>query len=55
MSITDTNGKSITLKFVLYIYYLVHFWKNINNIKALISFGNEINTITLIYALKLGF
>ena len=51
---SDTSKKDIILEYLFYIYYLVNFWKNSNNIKVLISFGNKFNIITLAYTLKLG-
>ena len=38
--------------YILYIYYLVYFWKNNNNIEVLIDFSLEINTITPTYVLN---
>lgn len=35
------------------IHYSIRFKKDINNIKALFDFGNEINVISLMYGLKL--
>lgn len=34
---------------------MINFWKNSKIVKALIDVSNKINTITTIYALKLGF
>ena len=51
----DTSKKNITLDYILYIYYFIYFQKNSNNVKVLIDACNEVNTITPIYILKLGF
>ena len=42
------------LKYTLYIYYLVCFSKNSNNIKILINFSSKFNITTSAYTLKLG-
>ena len=52
---TGTNKKDFILKCFLYIYYLIWFQKSNNNIKALIRFKSKVNTIILIYILKLSF
>lgn len=46
MYMASTNEEDTILAFVLYIYYLVCFKKNNNNIKALINFNNKISIIT---------
>lgn len=53
MSMTETSKKA--LKYILYIYYLVQFWKNLSKIKTLIDLGSEVNTISPAYVKKLGF
>ena len=53
-SVTCARKEDITLDFVPYIHYLVHFWKSSGNIEALIDFGSEVNAITPTYTLKLG-
>lgn len=53
MSLTSTSKKDIILHYISYIYYLVYFQKNSNNIKTLIDSNTKIKTITSIYALKL--
>lgn len=46
----------ISLKKILYISYLLCFYKNKKNkIWALLYFGSKINIILLAYLLKLGF
>lgn len=52
---TDIKWKNLALGYVSYIYYLVFFPKNNNNIVVLNIFGSEVNIITLTYTLKLGF
>ena len=50
------TGKKAILKCLLYIYYLVQFWKNkVNNVVVLINLKSEINAILPAYAKKLGF
>ena len=53
--VTTTSKKDLILDHILYIYYLVYFWKGRNYIKTLIDLDSKINIITLIYTLKLGF
>ena len=53
--ISVTSKKSIILDHILYIYYLVHFQKNSNNIEVLLDSCSKINIMTFIYASKLGF
>ena len=53
--ILNTSKKDINLNYILYIYYLVCFQKNRNNVEALINFGSEINIKSLAYTSKLGF
>lgn len=43
------------LKHVPYIYYLIQFQKDQVELQALINFGSEINTMTLLYMSRLGF
>ena len=51
-----TNNKDyVLLEQVSCIHYPLYFWKNIAGIKALIDLGSEVNVMTLIYTLKLGF
>lgn len=50
-----SKKKNIILEKVLFIYYLLCFQKKTLEIKALIDFNCKVNTITPIYALKLGF
>lgn len=52
---TSTSKKSITLGYILYIYYLVSVQESNNNIKVLINFDDKVNIITLIYTLEFGF
>lgn len=40
---------------ILYIYYLIQFKKDINNINALLDLQNKIKAIILAYASKLSF
>lgn len=44
----------VVLERVFYIYYPLCFQKDTVGVKALIDSGNEVNTITPTYALKLG-
>lgn len=44
----------VLLERLLYIHYLLYFWKNIADLRALIDSGSEVNTMTLVCALKLG-
>lgn len=53
--VINANKKAF-LECVLYIYYLIQFWKNkIYNIPALINLKSKINVILPIYIKKLGF
>ena len=55
LSVTETNMKDeVTLKRVLYIHYLLRFWKDITDMRALIDSNSKINAITPAYTLKLG-
>ena len=38
----------------LYIYYLLYFWKDPHETKALINLDNEVNDMTPAYIAKLG-
>lgn len=49
-----SKENSVILKRVLYISYLLRFYKDIAEVKTLIDSGNKFNTILLGYALKLG-
>lgn len=40
---------------VLYIYYLLYFQRNKDDVETLINSNNKINIITLAYTKKLGF
>lgn len=51
---TSTTKKDTNLDYILYIYYLIYFWKINNKVKALIDFYNKINVMILIYTLKLS-
>lgn len=51
----NTNASTPSLKHMPYIYYLVWFKKNQTKILALIDSGNEVNTITRSYIVKLDF
>lgn len=52
--ITKTSKEDyISLKQMLYIYYLLRFQKNIISVKALIDPSNKANTIIPVYILKL--
>ena len=42
------------LNCILYIYYLIYFWKCSNNIKALRDLSSEFNTRISAYTLKLN-
>lgn len=48
-----SNKSILPLKYLLYIYNLVHFKKNQATIKLLIHFVNKVNKITLVYTKKL--
>lgn len=50
--ITNTSKNDITLDHILYIHYLVSFWKSNYNIEILIHSKNEVNIMTLIYTSK---
>lgn len=53
--VNETSKKNdLVLERISYIYYLLYFWKNTANIKALIDSGGEVNVITPAYATKLG-
>ena len=52
---TNSNKQDITLDYILYIYYLIYFWKINNYVKALINSGSRVNTIIFSYSLKLSF
>lgn len=49
-----SKEKEAALAKILYIYYLLCFQKNINEIQALINFGSKVNVMTPIYTSKLG-
>ena len=53
MLVTITSKEKITLDYILYIYYLVNFWRNSNYIGTLIAFDSKVNIITFIYTSKL--
>ena len=53
MLVINTNKKDRILAYILYIYYLIYFQKNSNNIEALINSNGKFNTITLTFILKL--
>lgn len=48
---TNTSKENITLDCILYIYYMIYFQKNINNIEDLINSNNKIKIISFIYTL----
>ena len=52
--VTETN-KEVTLEWMPCIHYLLCFWKDIVDIRALINSGSEVNIMALAYASKLGF
>ena len=55
LSVIKTSKEDyMPLERVLYIYYLLHFWKDIVGIRALINSNSEINAITPMYVSKLG-
>lgn len=43
----------LPLKYVLYIYYMVHFKKDQIKAQTLINSNNKVNTITKLYVIKL--
>ena len=47
--------KAVLLKIVLCIYYLLQFWKYSADIEALLDSKSEVNTMILIFTLKLSF
>lgn len=49
------NNPLFLLKHISYIYHLVWFKKDKAKIKALLNSNNEINAMTPVYAVKLGF
>ena len=52
--ITEASKKDeMVLERILYIHYLFRFRKDIAKVKALLDFGNKVNTITPTYAAKL--
>lgn len=55
-SISPNIGSKIAsaLECVLYIHYPIYFYKNRNDIKALLNSGSEVNSIYLAYAKKIG-
>lgn len=48
------NNPNPPLKRILCIYYLLYFWKDIANIKALINSDSKVNIMTSAYISKLG-
>lgn len=44
-----TIGTFLLLERVPYIYYLLRFWKNKNNVRVLINSNSKINIMTLAY------
>ena len=54
--ITQTSKeKYLFLEQLLYICYLLRFWKDTKDVRALIDSGSEINAMTPAYASRLGF
>lgn len=54
--ITKANKENkVILEKILYIYYLLCFWKNTAKAKALFDSGSENNAMMSVYILKLGF
>ena len=51
----STSKNDTNLDYVLYIQYLVYFWKNNNYIELLIDYTSKVNAITSVQALKIGF
>lgn len=43
----------LLLKWILYIYYLLQFQKDIADVRALIDFGSKVNAMTPAYVSKL--
>ena len=54
MAGASMKNNSLALNWVPYIYYLIWFKKSEVQVQALIDSGNELNAMTLRYALKLG-
>ena len=53
MSVTEDNQK-VTLERVPCIRYPIQFWKNKDNIQALLDLGSKVNAMNPAYAKKLG-
>lgn len=49
------NNQKVILERVFYIWYLVQFQKDKDNIKALLDLSSKINAMNLLYTKKLGF
>lgn len=49
------KNNNVALLKILYIHYLLYFQKDTNKIQTLLDLSNKVNTIILIYTLKLGF
>lgn len=54
MPVIEMSKKEVVLAWVLYIYYLLCFWKDINKIQALVNFNSKLNAMTLAYISKLS-
>lgn len=57
MTEASKKDDNVALTKILYIYYLLYFCKNEKNMlhNILINFNTEVNNITYVYILKLGF
>ena len=51
--IETSKKKHVSLEQVLYIYYLLHFWKDTASVRALIDLSSDVNAMILAYASKL--
>ena len=51
---TKVSKKDVILDRILCIYYLMFFWKNQDEVLALINLGSEVNVMTHVYSSKLG-
>lgn len=54
-TLIPTTAAFLLLKHISYIYYLLYFRKDKNNVEALINLSSKVNVMTPTYAKKLGF
>lgn len=53
--VLSKTSKVILLQYISCIWYLVQFREDPKEVKALVKSGSEVNAMTPVYAIKLGF